>query len=66
MTTDRNDGPPRVHRVDRPDGKSQAHQQFERGRYREADELDAMDDRGRGSEREQAQGRSGDRDHGGA
>ncbi len=58
MTTDKNDGPPRVHRVDRPDGRSQAHQQFEAGRYREADELDAKDDQGQVSERSQAQGRS--------
>lgn len=58
MTTDRNDNPPRVHRVDRPDGKPQAHAQFEAGRYHEADELDAFDDRGHGSERSQAQGRS--------
>lgn len=59
MTTreDRNT-PPRVHRVDRPDGKSQAHQQAEAGRYRTADELDAFDDRGQGSEHMQAQGRS--------
>jgi hypothetical protein len=61
MTTDRDDQtPPRVHRVDRADGKSQAHQQAEAGRYRTADELDAFDDRGQGSQRSQVQGRGGE------
>jgi hypothetical protein len=59
MSTERDDQtPPRVHRVDRPDGKSQAHQQAEAGRCHTADELDAFDDRGQGSERSQAQGRA--------
>lgn len=59
MTTQQDgNSPPRIHRVDRPDGTSQAHQQAEAGRYRTADELDAFDHRGQGTERTQAQGRS--------
>lgn len=61
MTIDRDDPtPPRVHRVDRPDGRSQAHQQAEAGRDRTADELDAFDDRGQGSPRSPSQDRAGE------
>lgn len=64
MTTDSDDNlPPRIHRVDRPDGRPQAHEQALRGRGRTADELDPMDDRGHGSKRTHAQDRSDDRDH---
>lgn len=61
MTTQRNDDPPgRTSRPGRPDARSQAHELQSPQAHRDAEQLNPRDDRGQGSEREQAQGRGND------